>query len=126
VAQSKAKMAAHNEFGKAGEEMAARWLAGKGFHLLVTNWKSGRYEVDIVASRNGALHFIEVKARHDDRFGKPEDWVGKKKMNHLMKAGVAYQEKYPQWNQVQYDILSILVDPQGKPDFFFIEDVYCW
>jgi hypothetical protein len=39
---------------------------------------------------------------------------------------VAYQEKYPLWDLVQYDILSILVDLDGKPDFFFIEDVYCW
>ncbi|HEY4153999.1 MAG TPA: YraN family protein [Puia sp.] len=119
-------MAAHNEFGKAGEEMAAGWLCRKGFHLLAMNWKSARFEIDIIASRGGVLHFIEVKTRHDDRFGLPEDWVGKKKLGHLLKAGVAYQEKYPEWNQVQYDILSILVDQTGKPDFFFIEDVYCW
>jgi putative endonuclease len=61
VAQSKAKMAAHNEFGKAGEEMAAEWLCQRGFQLLALNWKSGRYEVDIVASREEVLHFIEVK-----------------------------------------------------------------
>jgi putative endonuclease len=126
VAQSKAKMAAHNEFGKAGEEMAAEWLCQRGFQLLALNWKSGRYEVDIVAFREEVLHFIEVKSRHDDRFGMPEDWVGRKKMRHLLKAGVAYQEKYPQWNLIQYDILSILVDTKDKPDFFFIEDVYWW
>lgn len=119
-------MAAHNEFGKAGEGMAADWLIHKGFRLLDVNWKYGRYEVDIIASRNGILHFIEVKSRHDDRFGLPEDWVGKKKMGHLLKAGVAYQEKFPGWDLVQYDILSILVDPGGLADFFFIEDVYCW
>jgi putative endonuclease len=126
VAQSKAKMAAHNEFGKAGEEMAAEWLHGHGFYLLARNWRSARYEVDIIASRNGILHFVEVKTRHDNLFGMPEDWVGKKKMNHLLKAGVAYQEKFPLWHVIQYDILSILIDPEGKPDFFFIEDVYCW
>ena len=119
-------MAAHNEFGKAGEGMAANWLMGKGFRLLEVNWKFGRYEVDIIASRKGILHFIEVKSRHDDLFGLPEDWVGKKKMGHLLKAGVAYQEKFPDWDLVQYDILSILVDPSGLADFFFIEDVYCW
>jgi len=126
VAQSKAKMAAHNEFGRDGESMAAEWLGRHGFELLVMNWRSGRLEIDIIASKKGVLHFIEIKSRHDDLFGLPEDWVGKKKMRHLLKAGVAYQEKYPVWDQVQYDILSILVDQDGKPDFFFIEDVYCW
>jgi putative endonuclease len=126
VAQSKAKMAAHNEFGKAGEQMAAEWLAQQGFCLIARNWKFARYEVDIIASRNGILHFIEVKSRHDDLFGKPEDWVNRKKGRHLLAVGEAFQEKYPDWKQVQYDILSILLTPNGKRDFFFIEDVYWW
>jgi putative endonuclease len=119
-------MAAHNEFGKAGEGMAAEWLVRRGFQLLHTNWRAGRYEVDIIAVQNGVLHFIEVKTRHDDLFGMPEDWVGLKKMKHLLKAGVAYQELFPDWERVQYDILSILVEPNGSAEFFFIEDVYCW
>jgi putative endonuclease len=126
VAQSKAKMAAHNEFGKAGEQMAVEWLIQHGFQLISRNWKFGRYEVDIIASREGVLHFIEVKSRHDDVFGKPEDWVNRKKGRHLLTAGVAFQDKYPDWMLVQYDILSILITPDGKRDFFFIEDVYWW
>jgi putative endonuclease len=126
VAQSKAKMAAHHEFGKAGEQMAAKWLELHGFQLISRNWKSGRYEVDIIASREGILHFIEVKSRHDDLYGKPEDWVDRKKGSHLLSAGEAFLTKYPNWMQVQYDILSILFTPDGKPDFFFIEDVYWW
>jgi len=119
-------MAAHNEFGKAGEQMAAEWLIQHGFQLISRNWKFARYEVDIIASREGVLHFIEVKSRHDDAFGKPEDWVNRKKGRHLLTAGEAFQEKYPDWKLVQYDILSILLTPDGKRDFFFIEDVYWW
>ena len=119
-------MAAHNEFGKAGEEMAAEWLEQRGFQLISRNWKSARYEVDIIACRQGVLHFIEVKSRHDDQFGNPEDWVGRKKGSHLLAAGEAYLDKYPIWNRVQYDILSILLTADGKRDFFFIEDVYWW
>ncbi len=119
-------MAAHNEFGKAGEQMAVEWLEQRGFRLISRNWKSGRFELDIVASHGEVLHFIEVKSRHDDQFGKPEDWVNWKKGNHLLTAGEAFQNKYPEWVQVQYDILSILLTPDGKKDFFFIEDVYWW
>jgi putative endonuclease len=126
VAQSKAKMAAHNEFGKEGEQLAAEWLEQQGFQLISRNWKFARYEVDIIACRDEVLHFIEVKSRHDDLFGKPEDWVGRKKGSHLLSAGEAFQYKYPKWEQVQYDILSILLTSDGKRDFFFIEDVYWW
>ena len=106
--------------------MAVEWLVQHGFQLISRNWKSGRYEVDIIASREGVLHFIEVKSRHDDVFGKPEDWVNRKKGRHLLTAGVAFQDKYPDWILLQYDILSILITPDGKRDFFFIEDVYWW
>ena len=119
-------MAAHNEFGKAGEQMAAEWLEQRGFQLISRNWKSGRYELDIIANREGVLHFIEVKSRHDDLFGLPEDWVDWRKGRHILLAGEAFQLKYPKWKQVQYDILSILFTPEGKRDFFFIEDVYWW
>jgi putative endonuclease len=119
-------MAAHNEFGKLGEQMAAEWLILQGFDVITRNWKSGRYEIDIIAARDNVLHFIEVKARHDDLFGKPEDWVGRKKGNHLLSAGEAFQNKYSNWKLIQYDILSILLSAAGKPEFFFIEDVYWW
>jgi len=119
-------MAAHNEFGKAGEQIAVDWLAERGFQLISRNWKFGRYELDIIASRKGVLHFIEVKSRHDDLFGQPEDWVSWKKGKHMMSAGVAFQEKYPVWLQIQYDILAILFTRDGKRDIFFIEDVYWW
>jgi putative endonuclease len=126
VAQSKAKMAAHHEFGKAGEQMAAEWLDQHDFQLLFRNWKSGRYEVDIIASREGILHFIEVKTRHNDHFGNPEDWVDRKKGRHLMAVGEAFQLRYPDWEHLQYDILSILIRQDDKREIFFIEDVYWW
>jgi putative endonuclease len=126
VAQSKAKMAAHNEFGKAGEQMAAEWLEQCGFQIVFRNWKSGRYEVDIIACRTGILHFIEVKSRHDDLFGKPEDWVNRKKGRHLLSAGEAFQGQYPEWQLIQFDIVSILLTADGKRELFFIEDVYWW
>ena len=106
--------------------MAVDWLLQHGFQLISRNWKFARYELDIIACREGILHFIEVKSRHDDLFGKPEDWVDRKKGNHLLLAGEAFQLKYPDWKQVQYDILSILLTADGKRDFFFIEDVYWW
>ena len=106
--------------------MAAEWLSGQGFTLISRNWRSSRYEVDIIASREGILHFIEVKARHDDQFGFPEDWVNRKKGRHLLCAGEAYQHQYPQWILIQFDIISILFTTPGKGELFFIEDVYWW
>ena len=57
-------MASHNELGKDGEEMAARWLENKGYEILHRNWRHSHYEIDIVAAKASFLHFVEVKARN--------------------------------------------------------------
>ena len=46
-------MAQHNDTGKIGEQLACRHLEQHGFAILKTNWKMGKYEVDIVAYKDG-------------------------------------------------------------------------
>jgi putative endonuclease len=117
-------MAAHNDFGKKGESLAAAWLLERGYALLHQNWKHSRFEIDIIAKKENILHFIEVKARRSNRFGFPEESVDKKKMQNLMNAAEAFQFRFPEWKRIQYDVLSVNVNPDGSIEFFFIEDVY--
>ncbi|MBK6991072.1 MAG: YraN family protein [Chitinophagaceae bacterium] len=55
-------MASHNELGKEGEELAAKWLSEYGYTILHANRRHSHYEIDIVATKGKFLHF-EVKAR---------------------------------------------------------------
>lgn len=116
-------MAKHLETGKQGEDMAAVWLATQGFDLLHRNWKHSYYELDVVASKEGVLHFIEVKTRTTDMYGHPEEGVTPKKLDRLMNAGEEFLHQYPEWKRIQYDILSIRLHKYKAPDYFFIEDV---
>ena len=118
-------MASHNETGKIGEELATSWLNKNGFIIHHSNWRHSRYEIDVVASREQVLHFIEVKTRTSSHFGMPEESVSDKKLNSLMRAASAYMAKYRGWKRVQYDILSIMLRPVSAPEFFLVEDVYC-
>jgi putative endonuclease len=117
-------LAKHHLLGKAGEALAAIWLQQKGYLLLHQNWRHGHCEVDLVVHLDGVLHFIEVKTRSSSLFGQPEESVTKKKMLTLLKASEAFQEAYPQWKRVQFDVLSITIGPNNIPVYFFIEDVY--
>lgn len=117
-------MASHNEIGKEGEKLAAEWLIKKGFTLIHQNWRYSHYEIDIVASKDKFLHFIEVKARNFSPFGYPEDSVTKKKFKHLQKAADQYLFLNNGHPWIQYDILSITLHQHKKPEYFFIEDVF--
>ena len=76
-------MAAHNELGKWGEELAAVYLREKGYIILDCNWKSGHHDLDIVASDHGTLVIVEVKTRRNRLFGAPEEAIDYKKMRSL-------------------------------------------
>ena len=71
-------MAAHNETGKRGEEIAAQYLLKKGYKILDKNWRYFRNEIDIVALDGIFLVVAEVKTRSSDKMMPPEmavDWL---------------------------------------------------
>ena len=117
-------MAAHNELGKAGEQLAEQFFSGKGFTILFRNWRHSHYEIDLIAAREEMLHFIEVKTRKSWRFGLPEEDVDDKKINCLIEAGEEFLEQYPNWKRVQFDVLSITLFQNEPAEYFLIEDVY--
>lgn len=117
-------MASHNELGKLGESLACKYMQDKGFTVLHTNWVHAPYEIDMIASKGRKLHFIEVKTRRSTAFGFPEESVDKKKFKGLQKAAAQFQYRNPQWKEVQFDILSIMIGNNNTAEYFYIEDVY--
>jgi putative endonuclease len=117
-------MASHNQTGHSGEGLAVNHLTGNGFDILQQNWRHSHWEVDIIASREGILHFIEVKTRRNQKFGHPEESVSTKKIQNLINAAEEYLYLNPQWQRIQFDILSITIPKNEPVEYFFIEDVY--
>ena len=117
-------MAQHNLTGNTGEALAVKYLSEQGYKIMHQNWRHSHWEVDIIAEKDGILHFIEVKTRLTKKFGHPEDGVDKKKNQNLINAAEEYLYQNPQWIRIQFNILSISI-PQGEPvEYFLIEDVY--
>jgi len=55
------------QFGNEGEELASRFLEEAGFVIIERNYYARKLgEIDIIASQDGVLHFIEVKSAHAD------------------------------------------------------------
>ncbi len=117
-------MAEHNKTGSFGEGLAAAYLQQNGFELLHQNWRHGHWEVDIIATKNNVLHFTEVKTRRTKKFGHPEESVSKKKIQNLINASEEYLHQHPQWQRIQFNILSITILKNQPAEYFLIEDVY--
>ena len=51
-------MTAAAETGRAGERAATEYLRRAGYEICALNWRQGRYELDIVACREGVLEWV--------------------------------------------------------------------
>ena len=49
--------------GARGEAIATEYLRQNGYLICNRNWRSGHYEIDIVATKLGITHIIEVRTR---------------------------------------------------------------
>ena len=118
-------MSNHNkDTGFLGENKAADYLIQMGFTLLERNWRYKHLEIDIIASKNGCLHIIEVKTRRTSTFGFPEQHIDAIKMQHLKNGAALFQYLHPEWKIIQFDIVAIQLQETGQWSLFFIEDVY--
>lgn len=112
----------HLALGSAGEKVAADWLEQKGYTIVAQNFRWGKTEIDIVATRNEWLHIVEVKTSSSVTWGPPELRVHPKKMRVLQRAaGVLLRSNNRKW--LQYDIIAITWIKGEAPLIELIEDV---
>ena len=114
----------NKELGDKGEELAAVYLVKNGYAIVERKWRFKHWEVDIIASKGNLLHFFEIKTRTSNKFGNPEESIGREKMNNLKNVAEEYQYKNPHWKYVQFDVLSINLHYNMPTEYFLIEDVY--
>lgn len=100
-------MGVTQNIGEMGEQAAVDWLVVNGFTLRHRNWRSGRYEIDIVAEKGDTLHFVEVKCRKAGGLTTPEEAITPAKFNALSIAAEAYIAAYGIELEIQFDLISV-------------------
>ena len=99
------------QFGRAAEETAARYLERRGWRLLGRNVRIGRGELDLIARRGPVLAFVEVKARRSASAGAPEDAVTPRKRRQIARLAALWLALRP-WalngvTDVRFDIVAV-------------------
>ena len=107
-------MAAHNELGEKGEELAVLHLMKLGYEILERNWYFGKQEVDIIAQYQDQIVIVEVKTRNSDYFGEPEQSVSLAKQTHLVRAAHAYINKNRLDLEVRFDVIGIILNKKEQ------------
>lgn len=117
-------MAEHNELGKWGEELAAKYLEQKGYVIRDRDWRQGKLDLDIVADDGETVVFVEVKARKTNAFGQPEQAVDVKKIKRLARAADSYVKSLGVSAPLRFDIVSIIGDQKEAQTIEHIVDAF--
>lgn len=97
--------------GDIGEDFAVRLLINSGFNVLQRNFYTKVGEIDIIATKDGVLHFIEVKTRNGDQYGYPSESVSLAKQNRIRKSAEIYlQNRRATWQKISFDVYEIMTD----------------
>jgi putative endonuclease len=97
--------------GDIGEDFASQLLTNAGYNILERNYRTKTGEIDIIATKNGVLHFIEVKTRNGNQYGYPSEAVDEAKQKRIKKAAEQYlQNRRLAWQNVSIDVYEIMTD----------------
>lgn len=105
-------------FGSEGEEIAAKYLAEKGFEIIERNYFHGHGEIDIIAidPRDNYLVFVEVKTRNSMDYGDPAYAINKKKIGQIKKVAELYlADKNIQEHDCRFDVVTVLLANPKNP-----------
>lgn len=111
-------MARHNETGRWGEKVAYDILVGEGYAIVDTNWRLGRYEIDIIAMKGAEVVFAEVKTR-SDKDDDPLEAVDRRKMMRMVRSAEAFCGSQGMPHSVRFDLFAI----SGTPDDYTVEHI---
>lgn len=114
--------------GALGEQAAVDYLRQNGFVIIERNWRMGRSEVDIIASRYDEIHFVEVKTRKFSSMTAPEEAITEQKMRAMRRAASAYLALHYSNLEPRFSLIAIDVIGDRVSSLRFVEDAlqYGW
>lgn len=111
------------QFGNEGEDLAATYLQKKGYLIVDRQWRCTYGEIDLVCKQKEEWVFVEVKSRHDDTYGFPEDAVTATKRRHLAACADVYLvERHHTEDSWRVDVVAIEFD-RNPPNIVHIEAI---
>ncbi len=96
--------------GAMGEVLAARFLRGKGYTLLASNYRCRQGEIDIIAADKQYIAFVEVKTRRSDSLYSPREAVTAQKQRRLIATAMLYLRANPTEKQPRFDVIEVVTE----------------
>jgi putative endonuclease len=101
--------------GREAEDLAAAFLAGRGYEVLARNHRIRRGEVDLVCREGDLLCFVEVRSRTSEAQGGPEETVGRIKARRVVAAATDWALRNGGLDRaIRFDVVAVTFG-EGPP-----------
>lgn len=102
--------------GRRGEGLAFQVLRANGYRMVDRNVRAKFGEIDAIARDGTTLCFVEIRTKTSSQFGWPEESVRFPKQWRLTRLAQWYLRAHRLGDvPVRFDVVSILLDPEGSP-----------
>lgn len=102
-------MFSSQQIGETGENVAVSYLKNKGYIVIDRNYHSRFGEIDIIATKDNYIVFIEVKTRNDMAMVKAFESVDRIKQKKIIKTAMIYLMKHVSDLQPRFDVIEVLI-----------------
>jgi putative endonuclease len=100
--------------GRRGEALAARHLEDLGYRIVARNFRCPYGELDLIATTEEYLVFVEVKTRSARTAYHPSISVTPRKVAKLRQLGLYYLGAHPAPRlQPRFDVISVVLGGAG-------------
>ena len=110
--------------GNDGEKRAADFLIQNGYKIIDRKWRTKSGEIDIIAMKDEVLVFVEVKTLPNATFDMLSSVLGMQKQKRIVKTAKHFMLKHRQYSNsyIRFDV--IVLDMQGLPPVYHIENAF--
>ncbi|WP_028504586.1 YraN family protein [Ruminococcus sp. FC2018] len=96
--------------GNIGEQATVDFLVRNGYKILDRNYTVRGGEIDIIASKDGTIAFVEVKTRRQDPLQEGEQAITPAKKKHIIAAAQRYiDEVMNDCENCRFDVAVVTV-----------------
>ncbi|HSX45686.1 MAG TPA: YraN family protein [Candidatus Saccharimonadia bacterium] len=110
------------EIGKKAELAASNYLEMRGYKVIERNWHRPRAEIDILAEKDGVIHFVEVKYRATNEQGGGLEAITPTKLKQMQRAAWLWVDEN-KWRG-EYTLSAVELAGPDYTVIGFIEDVF--
>ncbi len=119
-------MAAKDDLGRHGEQVAVEYLTERNHVVLDRNWRCGEGELDIVTLDGDLIVVVEVKTRRSMAFGDPLEAVDPRKLARLWRLAREWGKAHAdvaRGRGARLDVIGITGDETMGFELVHLEDV---